>query len=575
MSVTKYLFTLPKRPHSGTTGGNRTDLGIIALLSLFIILNTLKISLFNYNILNPHTAGMFLYKFAVTFIWLVVIYSFIFKMKTPIVFILFYIVQLVYTYANFTYFSFFHTYLHLLQSIVLLPESINTASHFSVPKSTFALVLLIDLPILVLIAFRYFKIAALNLRLGLYRKLVVSSLLLIFLILECFNYFNGYSLVQFIKNYTSRNEVHVVERYGTFVNGIIDTLLNNSEKSLIKQFTYGKKISGRETANSSRPNFIAIQVESMDAGIVNTRYKGSFVTPFLNSLTTSSVYYPYVFSYHKAGGTSDAEFSIINSVEPLNTFPAIKLSKYDYPNSVARKLFESSYDTAAFHGNTGDYYNRDAAFRKMGFREFFDIGKMGLNEIGWGAPDNDVLEYVSQKVKNQKEPFFYYVITMSSHVPFENVKRFYNNDSYSDIKDELVRNYFNSMSYVDRSIGNFVSRIMAENKNTYILIWGDHTPGIKSKMYKQASFISDNKYFEFVPLFIITPDGRTYMEKEKAATFLDIAPTILNSAGVPFSIETYGENLLEPSAPEKDIPFRGDSYERKQLFKEISKQFLP
>ena len=106
-----------------------------------------------------------------------------------------------------------------------------------------------------------------------------------------------------------------------------------------------------------KPNYVIIQVESMDANIVNQKYKGVYVTPFLRSLTASAVYYPFAMSYHEGGGTSDSEFSIINSVEPLESYPALKLSSYDFPNSMVSKLDAQGYSTFAFHGNIGSFYN--------------------------------------------------------------------------------------------------------------------------------------------------------------------------------------------------------------------------
>jgi len=127
------------------------------------------------------------------------------------------------------------------------------------------------------------------------------------------------------------------------------------------------------------------------------------------------------------------------------------------------------------------------------------------------------------------------------------------------------------MNYVDDSIKNFVSKIQAEIPNTYIFIYGDHTPNIQSEEYHQASLINEDKYFEFVPLFIITPDNKKRVENSAVASFLDISPTILKSSNISYSLYSNGTNLLGSRDKLKDIPLKGGFFNRQMLYNSISK----
>jgi phosphoglycerol transferase MdoB-like AlkP superfamily enzyme len=293
--------------------------------------------------------------------------------------------------------------------------------------------------------------------------------------------------------------------------------------------------------------------------------------PYLNSLREDSIYYPYMLSYHKGGGTSDTEFSVLNSVEPLDSFPAIKLTAYNYQNSLVSKLQKESYYTMAFHGNVGTFYNRDIALSKMGFTKFYDISTMNYEDEGWGAPDDKVFSFAVDKMAKSKQPFLTYIITMTSHGPFESARNYFNNTQYDDIEDEIVRNYYNSLNYVDNSIKDFVSQIQSKYSNTYIYIYGDHTPNINTEDYYQASLIEGDKYLEFVPLFIITPDKQKHVEDKEVASFLDIAPTILNTSTIPYTLYSDGINLLIPDrALSSAIPLKGASFNRQLLYDKIS-----
>ncbi|WP_242836629.1 LTA synthase family protein [Clostridium sp. BNL1100] len=449
-----------------------------------------------------------------------------------------------------------------------------SASHFANPISIQLLVVFIDVPVALYIFFKCFKREVKSTRLPFLRNAIIGLSAVILIVIEIFNFANGQSVVQFMDDRYS-GETRIVERYGTVANGIVNIVQNNTEEKLIKQINYGKSISSPSSVTTSKstsqqPNYVVIQVESMDSNIVKQKYKGSYVMPYLSSLMDNSVYYPYTLSYHKGGGTSDAEFSVINSVETLDSFPAIKLSSYSYPNSVVSKLAKASYNTMAFHGNVGTFYNRNIAFSKMGFKKFYDISSMNYDDEGWGAPDDKVFSFAFEKIEKSTTPFYTHVITMTSHGPFESARHYYNNKAYDDIENEIVQNYYNSFSYVDKSIKDFVEKIQAKYSNTYIVIYGDHTPNVNSQDFAQASFIEGDKYFEFVPMFLLTPDHKKYKEDSVVASFLDVSPTILATSKLSYNVKTDGRSLLDTETLPSNIPFKGGSFDRSWLYNTIS-----
>ncbi len=300
--------------------------------------------------------------------------------------------------------------------------------------------------------------------------------------------------------------------------------------------------------------------------------------PYLHSLTKKACI-PINFGLSLAGGTSDSEFSIINDIEPLSDYPSIELINYSYPNSFVKKLTNSSYSAVVYHGNEGNYFNRKYAFPKMGFQDYADIHKMDLKHVGWGAPDKDVFNYIKSRLKSETKPFMAYAITMSSHGPFTNAGLYYKTKQFDNEKNPIGKKYYTSMSYTDKMLGNFTKYIQKKYKNTYVLIWGDHTPAVNTDTYKQASFVDGNNYFEFVPLFILTPDKQVYSEGKIAASFLDIAQTILNASAIPYSLNSDGIDLLRwAKSNKKDInytlvnkiPYKGTFQSRSYLFQKIS-----
>ncbi len=541
---------------------------LFAVLLLFILLNSLKISIFNLILTDNKASVIAQFKITYTFLMLIIIINVFFILKSKALFLLLYLLQTIYILVNISYYMYFHSYLHIMQFIMLFNEGFTAANQNAAPINLKMLITLIDLPGFILVYRNFHNIID-------FRKskrsltIIVTCLSLVLLGgIEINSYYNEWSMVHLVKS-RYNGEKPIVERYGTIANNALGIYLNRNEKVIVDKLKYGEVQTGNANGKD-KPNFVLIQVEAMDSNIIDKKYNGYYITPFLNSLKDSSVYYPYVLSEHMGGGTSDIEFSVINSIEPLEGYAAQKLSNYNYPNSFIKILRKNNYSAIGFHGNKGSFFNRNVSFPKMGFERLVDMEEMGLKDVGWGAPDEDVLNYAFQHFSNMKTPFISYIITMTSHGPFTNAGNYYQNKAFEGVENINIKNYFNSMSYVDKVLEDFVTKIKSRFKNTYIFIYGDHTPSIRDKEYMQASFDYDGKYFEFVPLFIITPDGMKYTEKSRVASMLDFSPTLLRLSGVEFKIKSDGVNLLNFKSEWKGIEYKNDVYKSDFLYQKAN-----
>lgn len=530
-----------------------------SLFLLFLILNAFKNSI-TYLYLGRHNLS----RFAGLLLIDIVVFVFATRFKKSYVFIGAYIVQVLFFEINLDYFLIFDDYIHV-NSIFLLREILEAAERFSMPVDLRMLIPFADLPLFIMVAGRYVPLgAALLSQKGLRAKLIAVAVAL-----SAFNYIWIYEANKSFspsRDFESIYEINIIEKYGLADHYFFDITKYFGERWKSTKVKYGPELS-MPGHSIKKMNIITIQFESLDANIIDFKHNGAYIAPFLNRLSKNSIYYPYVLSYRRIGGTSDAEISVFNSLEPPVEFPLIESTHYDYPNSIMKIFAAASYGIYAFHGNAASFYNRNYAYKAMGFSKFYDISGMGLKEEGWGASDQNVFNYVSQKLRLQKEPFFYHIITMSSHEPFVNVKKYYKNRLYDDIDTVLTRDYFNSISYADGVLENFVSFVKKTFPDTCIFIYGDHTPYvINTGPYRRAVVSHNQKEFEFVPLLIVTPEGRVYREDKMAACYLDFGPSLLYSAGLPFTIRSEGVNLLDIPIPDRRIPYKGDYYRRGLLF---------
>lgn len=528
------------------------------MVYLFIFINSLKQVyldyLFSFSVWS--TKG-YLFNFLLTFTMMYLVIAIVMRLKyKKVILSLLIFLQTAYYLVNITYFEYFHNYLYFGTLLSNVTEGSELAAKFAIPLYQEQLLVLIDLPIFIYLIVKNLKIEISKI------KLLITSLFICGLIFTA--YFQNKLPIN-IYNDRWAGTLGVVQKYGLLTLQITDFVLNKNDEI---KFEYGEILTSDNNKNEISPNVIMIQVESLDAGIVGLKYNNEEITPYLNSLSNKSVFYPYTMSYHLAGASSDSEFSVINGAHPLKQTPAIKLSHYKFENSFVKIFKDNGYETLAFHNNDAKFYNRGWSYPQMGYIDFLDFHKMHIAERIWGANDEDLFRFMTNKVKNAKKPFLYHIITMSSHEPFNFVPE-YVNHKFDSVADEKTRNYFNSIQYTERQIENFLKSI--DLSNTIVLIYGDHTNGIKEKDFTSVALEYDGKYFEFVPLFIITPDKQIYKETGKVASFMDVAPTILSFSGLKFSYKTFGENIFDKNMTKK-VKFLGADYDRKDLYEKINAQ---
>lgn len=540
---------------------------------LFIALNGVKVALFRRHI----TDGLIYLErnFVVATIALCgIMFLLLLRRKKPLWFVAAYILQVAYLSINLSYYSFFGSYLYTSQYLSLLPEGATLLAHMALPSDNRWYIYILDLIPAIGVVLWYrplsigrFKVAG-----------NCAMIVCIAVVLWRFAHWNlpwdKLPLKLLDDPYTS--ELTLVREYGLLTFNVLDVMRWRNQKSLIRSMDYGPQMKSSGDTTGVRRNIIMIQVESLDANVVNMRWNGSYVTPFLHRLSTASRYFPYTLSYHNAGATTDCGFATINSVETFEHFPAIKLRDYPYENSMVKQFNAAGYSTAAFHANTGEYFNRRRAFKKMGFQTFYDMYDMKLREQGWGASDSGLFAFVNQKVQSASNPYFYYIITMSSHEPFTMVDEYFTTSRFDAIPDPVSRRYCTALAYVDSELEKFITTVRAVSPSTVVMIYGDHTPGIRHAWYKQAAFEVNHRNFEFVPLFIVAADCAPKAEHSRAVSFLDLSPTALIISGVPFAIQTYGVDVSGMSNGGSDdsaavfntttIPSRGLRHSRSDLF---------
>ena len=297
------------------------------------------------------------------------------------------------------------------------------------------------------------------------------------------------------------------------------------------------------------------------------------VTPFLNEIyhDDSTISFNNFFHQTGQGKSSDAEVLAENSLFGMPEGSAFQTLGSDNVFHATPKILseEKGYTTAAFHGNTGSFWNRTGTYRNFGYDYFFDSNyyDMGAGRtLDYGLKDKlffkDSVEYIEQL----PQPFYSKFITLTNHFPYPLEEE---NASIpkANTADDTVNSYFQTVRYTDEAFEEFFAWLKETGlyDNSIIVIYGDHygTSNMRNPHLGELLGHDPNEWGEFenaqmqrVPLLFHIPGytgGETY---ETYGGQVDFLPTLLHLLGVQTDSYLFmGQDLLSPEN-EQNVPLR-------------------
>lgn len=301
-------------------------------------------------------------------------------------------------------------------------------------------------------------------------------------------------------------------------------------------------------------NLIVIQVESLENFIVNQKIDNQEISPNINKLLKNSLYFSNYHEQVNLGTSSDADFLTNTSVYPIRRGSTF----FRYPNNTYNslpKLLEGlGYTTTAIHPDRGSYWNWMPALKSIGFQHTIDSAGFDMDEtIGLGLSDASYLRQLQPIIKSQKNPFYTFLVTLTSHGPFDLPENLREMKLDTNLDKTKMGGYFQSIHYVDKHLGIFLDKLEKDGilDNSVVVIYGDHTGIHKyyddevSKMSSKESWWSDNNWR--IPLIIYSKD----LNGEEIKTIggqIDLLPTLAYTMGIDekkYENTALGRNLLK------------------------------
>ncbi|MDW8801974.1 LTA synthase family protein [Clostridium sp. A1-XYC3] len=319
-------------------------------------------------------------------------------------------------------------------------------------------------------------------------------------------------------------------------------------------------------------NLIVIQVEALQQFVINKKVNGEEITPNLNKWINRSLYFDNYFYQVAGGNTSDAEFMTNNSLYPAESGAAYSSYSNNYYNSLPKVLKDNGYYTAALHGNNEGFWNRNVMYQAQGFDNFYGQHSFNIDEeIGLGLSDKSFLNQSLEKLKSFKEPYYAFLVTLTSHHPYNDVEK-YGDFNAAEYENSLLGNYLKSIHYTDEQLGMFLDNLEKEGilQNSIVVIYGDHFAIPREQINELYNFekidnASDLTWFQYqkVPMIIHFPEDENKGINHTYSGQMDLYPTLANLYNLPKSY-MFGKDILNCNGDK--VLFRNGSFTDGNVF---------
>ena len=260
-----------------------------------------------------------------------------------------------------------------------------------------------------------------------------------------------------IKKYRDNNPyLYMDEKKAEAIVGYLFTEKNDSTTHLFK---------------SENPNIIFIQLEGFGADVVEGLGGKTGLTPQLGKLIKEGLLFENIYA---SGFRTDQGLVAILSGFPAQPNVSIiwNAEKQEKLPTITKNLNSVGYNSMLMYGGDLSFSNFKAyaftnEFNKIISQEDFPVLSKTTK---WGVDDGKMLEKAIEEISSLQTPFFSYLITLTSHEPYDIPEE-------PHFKEEgVAAKFMSSIYYVDQEIGKFIETAKKKPwyKNTVFIFCADH-----------------------------------------------------------------------------------------------------
>ena len=230
------------------------------------------------------------------------------------------------------------------------------------------------------------------------------------------------------------------------------------------------------------------------------------------------------------GGTIRTEFEVMTGMPmdafPNAPFPYVTLVRDHIPGLVS-ELKKHGYRAIAVHGNDGSFWNRQNAYKAIGFDRFItkrEFPKDAAHNGRW-ISDAVMTDIIIDQLGRATGPTFVLGLSMESHGPYTDEKT--TDQAARDAvrippgltpRESLeLRNYLYHAHRADAQFARLLNALESRKRPTVLLFFGDHLPGLRDVFQTTGFYDGRPAVKQYVPWVLVRtdrPDDKTIPHAE-------------------------------------------------------------
>lgn len=366
----------------------------------------------------------------------------------------------------------------------------------------------------------------------------------------------------------------------------IDKMNNESNETIkiIDEYLMNRPITPRNeyTGLFKNKNLVYIMVEAFDFMAIDEQ-----LTPTLYKMSQDGFYFDHFFSPQYSCATGESEFIGLTSLIPRtgicspNTY-----TNNTYETSIFNLFNEEGYFSSSYHNYSDKFYQRTELHVNLGSTKFYNNDDLEIKTLkGWPSDVNLMEE--AFKVYGNQEKFFSYIITSSTHFPYDIDSTLGNryieqiSAIYPDLPMNVMR-YKSKAMELDKSIETLMNLLDAQGilDDTVIILYGDHFP---LKTEKQVFLDYGDPYknrsqgfnMNILPMIIYNSEVKGSQISKVSSTF-DLVPTIANLFDLDYDPRFYFGVDIFDTTQERVVPYASLSWNNELgAYSVASAKFFP
>jgi len=219
------------------------------------------------------------------------------------------------------------------------------------------------------------------------------------------------------------------------------------------------------------------------------------------------------------GGTIRTEFEVMTGMPmdafPNAPFPYVTLVRNHIPGLVS-ELKKHGYRAIAVHGNDGSFWNRQNAYKAIGFDRFItkrEFPKDAAHNGRW-ISDAVMTDIIIDQLGRATGPTFVLGLSMESHGPYTDEKT--TDQAARDAvrippgltpRESLeLRNYLYHAHRADAQFARLLGALESRKRPTVLLFFGDHLPGLRDVFQATGFYDGRPAVKQYVPWVLVRTD---------------------------------------------------------------------